>query len=103
MIMELSAAVIFLKLSGIIVSHEKLFSWASYLAGFSFFLYAIHMPELVYIVQRAWLTFFPMKNAFFCLFEYFGVSFLIVVIGTGIGIALKKICPPVFRLLNGGR
>ena len=35
--------------------------------------------------------------------EYFGVSVLVVVIGTGFGILLKKICPPLFAVLNGGR
>lgn len=35
--------------------------------------------------------------------EYFGVSVLVVVIGTGFGILLKKICPPLFAVLNGRR
>ncbi len=44
-----------------------------------------------------------MRNTFFALFEYFGVAFLDIVLGTGIGIALKKSAPAVFSLLNGGR
>lgn len=35
--------------------------------------------------------------------EYFGVSVLVVALGTGFGILLKKICPPLFAVLNGGR
>ena len=61
------------------------------------------MPLLSEYLKKLWIHFFPMKNGFFCLFEYFGVTILIVVIGTGIGIVLKKICPKLFILLNGGR
>ena len=101
--MTVASCVLMLKFSAVIVRHEKAFKIASYFAGFSFFLYAIHMPALNELLRRIWLHFFPMKNAFFCLFEYFGVTALTIVIGTGIGIALKKICPPLFALLNGGR
>jgi hypothetical protein len=61
------------------------------------------MPVLLQTIQNIWLKIFPMKNTFFCLFEYFGVTIIIVLIGTGLGILLKKICSPVFSLLNGGR
>lgn len=44
-----------------------------------------------------------MTNTFFCMAEYFGVSVLVVALGTGFGILLKKICPPLFAVLNGGR
>lgn len=54
-------------------------------------------------LQDLWLRFFPLKNGFFCLFHYFFFTALVVVLGTGMGIALKKICPPVFKLLTGGR
>lgn len=102
--MVLCACELTLKFSRVIAAHEKSFVVASYLAGFSFFLYAVHTPVLEdSLLKRLWLHFFPMKNAFFCLFEYFGVSVLTIAIGTAAGIALKKICPPLFRLLNGGR
>ena len=100
---ELSSCVLLLKLSANIIKNEKIYNIANYLSGFSFFLYAIHMPLLNEYLKKLWIHFFPMKNGFFCLFEYFGVTILIVVIGTGIGIVLKKICPKLFILLNGGR
>ena len=100
---HISTCFIFLKLSLNIISKPKLYKVAAYLSGFSFFLYAIHMPLLNEFLKKAWIHFFPMKNGFFCLFEYFGVTALTIVIGTGIGIALKKICLPLFALLNGGR
>lgn len=100
---ELSSCVLLLKLSANIIKNEKIYNIANYLSGFSFFLYAIHMPLLSEYLKKLWIHLFPMKNGFFCLFEYFGVTILIVVIGTGIGIVLKKICPKLFILLNGGR
>lgn len=101
--MIIFACVIMLRLSAFIAANDRMRSAASYLAGFSFFLFAIHSPILNELLKRTWLRFFPMRNGFFCLFEYFGVSALTVIIGTAAGIALKKICPPLFRLLTGGR
>ena len=100
---ELSSCVLLLKLSANTIKNEKIYNIANYLSGFSFFLYAIHMPLLSEYLKKLWIHFFPMKNGFFCLFEYLGVTILTVVIGTGIGIVLKKICPKLFILLNGGR
>ncbi len=97
------SCVFFLKLSALIVKNEKIFSISKYLAPFSFFLYAIHMPVLLTFVQRLWLKVLPMKNPFFCLLEYFGATILIILIGTGLGIALKKIFPKLFAILTGGR
>ena len=102
-VMVIFACVIFVKLSKLIVENERIFNITQYLAGFSFFLYAIHTPLLDELIKRIWLPFLPMKNTFFSLLEYFGVTFLVICIGTGIGIALKKIFPKLFGLLTGGR
>ena len=92
-----------LKLSYNIIHSNLFFSATKKLSGYSFFLYAIHMPVLLTIVEKVWIKIFPMKNTFFCLFEYFGATLLIITIGTIIGIALKKFFPTLFALLNGGR
>ena len=97
------ACIISLKISGKIITNERLFSILKYLAEFSFFLFAVHTPLLNAWIRKAWIFFFPMKNAFFCLFEYFGASILTILIGTVIGIFCKKICPVLFKLLNGDR
>lgn len=98
------ACAIWLKVSGAIAAREKLYERAAGLAGFSFFLYAVHTPVLSNVLaEKFWLKLFPMTNTFFSLFEYFGVSLLTIFIGTGIGIALKKIIPPLYSALNGGR
>lgn len=99
----LFSCLIFLKLSKPVSENEKFFTLPKKLAPFSFWLYAIHMPILLHSIQNLWLHFLPMKNGFFCIAEYFGVSVLVIFIGTLAGIILKKICSPLFRLLNGGR
>ena len=99
----LCACVLFLKLSKVIVQSEKAFGILSYLSAFSFWIYAIHTPVLNEMLKRVWLKFLPMKNPFFCLAEYFGVTVLTVAIGLGLGILLKKIFPKLFALLTGGR
>ncbi|MCM1322065.1 MAG: hypothetical protein NC041_07930 [Bacteroides sp.] len=39
-----------------------------------------------------------------CIAEYFDVSLVVIALGTAaIGQALRKICPSLFSVLNGGR
>lgn len=102
-LMVLFSALIFLKVSGLISKSQKAFSFAEKLSPFSFFLFAIHMPFLLACVQNLWLHFLPMKNPAFCLLEYFGANIVIVALGTFAGVVLRKICPPLFAILNGGR
>jgi len=97
------SCILFLKLSGLIVKNEKAFAISKYFATFSFFLYAVHMPALLNIVQKIWIRILPMTNPFFCLLEYFVVTIIVILVGTALGIALKKICPKFFALLTGGR
>lgn len=97
------ACLILLKLSSILINNTKIYTKFSSLSHYSFFLYAIHMPVLLTIIQKLWIKCFPMKNTFFCLFEYFGASFLIILIGTVIGILIRKGIPVLFKLLTGGR
>lgn len=102
-LMVLFSALIFLKLSGSISRNQKAFNLAEKLSPFSFFLFAVHMPFLLACVQNLWLCFLPMKNPAFCLLEYFGANIVIVALGTFAGVILRKICPMLFGILNGGR
>ena len=61
------------------------------------------MPVLNSMLKDLWLKFLPMKNPFFCLAEYFGVTVLTIAIGLGLGILLKKKFPKLFAFLTGGR
>lgn len=99
----LFASLVMLKLSSVFIKNDKCFAITKYLAGYSFFLYAVHFPVINEVAHKVWLHLFPMKNTFFCLFQFFGCAIFIVIIGTLIGILLRKICPPLFALLNGGR
>lgn len=99
----LCSCVIFLKLSKNIAKNEKIFNVMNFLAGYSFFLFASHNNFVTPTMQTLWTGLLPMRNGFFCLAEYFGVTTLVVFFCTGSGIILKKICPHGFRLLNGGR
>jgi len=44
----------------------------------------------------------PLHGAW-CLVQFLVPSMICVIVGTVIGIALKKYCSPVFRILNGSR
>lgn len=85
------------------IKNEKLYNVLQFLASYSFFMYCIHIRFIRTILRTLWIKFFPMTNGFWCLFEYFGVTILMISISTLIGIALKKICKPVFNILAGGR
>ncbi|MCM1322108.1 MAG: acyltransferase [Bacteroides sp.] len=101
--LTIASCVLALKCSQAIAGNNRWFAFASRLSKYSFFLYAVHIPVVLGVVQKVWLMLFPMKNAFFCLAEYLFVSALTVLIGTALGAVLKKICPPVFAVFNGGR
>ena len=92
----------FLKLSAIIVVKPKLFSITRYLAGYSFFLYAIHAPFLVNFLNKISYRIIPLQGLG-CLVQFVLPPLITIAIGTAIGITLKKICLPLFVFLNGGR
>ena len=101
-LMVIAMCVLMLKASKLIAQSEKAFALAARLSRYSFFLFAIHML-LLNLIKRYWILIFPMKNAFFCLFEYFGVTCVAAGLAVALGAASRKLCPPVFRALNGGR
>jgi len=99
----LFSCLLVIKLSGVIRSNKILFSRLKYLSGFSFFIYAVHMPFLMTIVQKVWLRIFPINSFPSSILEYFGVSMLVVCLSLLMGIFLSKCCPLLFKWLNGGR
>lgn len=92
----------FLKLSACIIKNNKVFAKAKYLAVFSFFLYAIHAPFLVSFLNKVSYRIIPL-HGIGCLVQFLLPVIITVILGTAIGILMKKICPPVFKLLNGSR
>ena len=101
--MVLAACLIMLKCAALIERNEKMFAIASFLAPVSFWLFAIHEPFLMGSVQSVWLKLLPMTTPARCLAEYFGVTILVIALGTASGLLLRKICSPLFSVLNGGR
>lgn len=92
-----------LKCSALIERNERAFAAAEYLAPVSFWLFAIHSPLLNSCLVKLWLNVFPMTTPARCLAEYFCVNILTVAIGTASGLLLRRICAPLFSVLNGGR
>lgn len=96
------ACVFFLKISSLIVANEKLFNITTYLAEYSFFLYAIHEPFLEMSLVKISIKIIPLTG-FLTLVQFFLPCLLTICIGTGIGIILKKYLRPLFNILNGSR
>lgn len=101
--MVIFSCVLMLKCSALIERNERAFAVAEYLAPVSFWLFAIHNPLLNGFLVKLWLHVFPMTTPARCLAEYFCVNILTVAIGTASGLLLRKICAPLFSVLNGGR
>lgn len=96
------SCVFFLKLSNAIVLRPHLFRTASYLSGFSFFLFAVHTPFLESSLRKISYKVIPL-HGWGCLVQFIATSLICIVIGISIGIVLRKVCPPIFKLLNGSR
>lgn len=95
--------VIILKFSAYIVRCEKRFSAAKYLSEYSFFMFLLHGNPVL-------LVCFVMLNKIIDFSTDAGLTlavFLAIIFVSGgctlIGIALKKICKPLFNILIGGR
>ena len=101
--MVIFSCVLMLKCSALIERNERAFAAAEYLAPMSFWLFAVHNPLLNSFLVKMWLHFFPMTTPARCLAEYFGVTVIVIAFGTASGLLLRKICPPLFSVLNGGR
>ncbi len=92
----------FLKLSGFIVRQEKCYALSERLAGFSFFVYAIHTPFLGTAINKLSWKIFPLQGVF-CMLQFLTAAFLTLALSLAAGIVIKNLCPPLFSLLNGGR
>ena len=102
-VLVIFSATLILKVSATLILKESTFQALYFLSKFSFFLYAIHLPIVLAVIKTLWCRIIPLTNSFFCLLEYFGVSFITIILGTALAMFLKRICPNLFGLLNGGR
>lgn len=92
----------FLKVSSCIILRERLFLLTERLAGLSFFVYAVHTPFLGTAINKLSWKFIPL-HGFGCLVQFFVAAFFTLALSLVAGITLKKLCPPLFSVLNGGR
>ena len=91
-----------LKLSGYFIKNQHFYEKTKKLAGYSFFLYAVHTPFLGTSINKISQRIIPL-HGILCLVQFLLAAFLTIVFGTLFGILLNKVSPPLFRFLNGGR
>lgn len=96
------SSLFFLKLSGAIAVNKNLFGRTEFLSEFSFFLYCIHIPFVLTVLNKISYRVIPLHGVW-CLVQFVTPPLLCVMIALALGILLKKLSPPVFRVLNGGR
>ena len=102
-VLTIISATLLLKFSSLLIINEKVFDNLKKLSGYSFFLYCIHEPVLLPVFITLWMRYLPITNSFFCIMEYFIVTIITIIIGTTLGILIKKFIPKLFSILNGGR
>ena len=98
----LISCLFFLKLSYYFIRCPNLYSKLEYLAKYSFFLYAVHMPFIGTAINKITQRTIPL-HGFFCLIQFLLASFLTLFTGTIIAAVVYKIFPRLFRILSGGR
>ncbi len=98
----LFAILLAVKLAGWAATKEKLYDKLSYLAGFSFWIYAAHAPFLIKVLNKLGAKLLPMTGGWF-LVHFFGVFFISVGVLLALGILLKRFLPRFYALFCGGR
>ena len=82
----------FLKLSASFIKYQNLYGKLEYLAGYSFFLYAVHAPFLSTSINKISQRIISLHGTL-CLVQFLLAAFLTIVFGTIFGILLNKITP----------
>lgn len=91
-----------LKVSNYFILNQKIYEILEYFSGYSFFLYAVHMPFLGMVINKLSQKYIPL-HGFLCLIQFLIAALLILLVGTLFGIMLNKFFPKIFKILNGGR
>ena len=97
----LVGGVLLLKISGRVCKDQRAFTALKYLAGFSFWVYAMHI-DIIYSIIKLWVKFLPL-NAVSLSAEYFIGTALCVGICLGAALLVKRIAPKVYAVFTGGR
>jgi hypothetical protein len=75
--------------------------WFNWSSGFSFMIYALHVPLLCYAMAAA--TRYTAGFAYHRMLNYIVVPLLIILFCIAVGALLRKTLPSVYRLLTGNR
>ncbi len=101
---QLSSALLLMKLSYTIANSEKLFKIASFLDGQAFFLYCSHAPTVGLLCAYAGFMLLPdTAMSITVVVTILALGVVQTVICTSAGIFLQRFCPRIFSLLTGGR
>ena len=90
------------KIAGVVNKNEKIFEKLTYLSGYSFWIFAAHLPFVLTVIKKLSVKIIPM-HGIWILVQYFGVVIFCVSLLLITGIVLKKFFPKIFALFNGGR
>ena len=76
---------------------------APILSNCAFFIMAMHMIEICQLSDRIYRLLFSPESAIGLTICYISVPFIVAGLCIAIFVLLKKVCPPLLKLLNGGR
>ena len=91
-----------IKIAGVVSKKEKIYAKLSHLSGFSFWIFAAHLPFVLPVMRKLIVKIIPMHGVWILVY-FFGVVILCVGLLLIFGIALKRLLPKVFAMFNGGR
>jgi hypothetical protein len=75
--------------------------WFVWSSGFSFMIYALHVPLVNYLLDPAFQQWSGLPM--FRLMLYFALPLALVGLSIGVGAVLRRVVPPVYGVLTGGR
>ena len=99
---KIIACIFFMKLSSCLIKQERFYEILNFRSGYSFFLYAVHMPFISTVFNKVSYRIIPL-HGIGCLVQFILPTIATVFFGTLLGIILKRFIPIVFSLFNGGR
>lgn len=91
-----------IKVAGIVCKNKKIFGKLSYLSGFSFWIFAAHLPFILPVMRKLSVQIIPM-HGIWILVQFFGIVIICVGFLLILGVVVKKFLPKVYALLNGER
>ena len=85
-----------------LLSHKNI-APIPFLSSATFFVFAIHEPILLSTIRKLCLRIIPVINTYTLVISYFISIGITTVVALGIYAVLRRICPKVLAVLNGGR